>query len=228
MNKWEILSLGGSVFCPAGIDVQFLKKFKRLILKWVKKGKRFAILTGGGSLTREYQKIAKQLGVFKNDDLDWIGIYGTWLHAILIKTFFGGLAFSEIITNPTKKIKTEKKIIIGAGWKPGSSTDLDAVLLARNLGSKRIINLSNIDYVYDKDPKKFKDAKPVEKMTFEEIFKIVGKKWTPGANVPFDPIAAQIAQKEKIEIIILNGRNFDNLEKIFRGENFIGTIIREN
>lgn len=226
MTKWEILSLGGSLVCPDKIDFNFLKKFKNFILKWVKRKKRFVIFIGGGKLAREYQAAAKKLGVFKHKDLDWIGIFATWLNAILIKSYFGKMAFERIIFDPREKIKTKKKIIFCGGWKPGRSTDYDAVLMAKNLKAKRVINLSNIDFVYEKDPKKFKTSKPLEKISFDKLMEIIGKKWVPGANLPFDPLGVRLAKKEKIKILILNGRNFKNLDNLFKNQKFKGTIVQ--
>jgi uridylate kinase len=220
----EVLSLGGSLVCPNEIDVLFLKKFRNFILKWIKKGKKFVIFVGGGKTARKYQNAAKEFKV-ENKELDWVGISATLLNAQLVKSIFGNFAFERILTEPTKKIKTKKKIIVFGGWKPGWSTDYDSVLAAKNFGAKRIINLSDVDFIYDKNPKKFKDAKPLEKISFDELFKLIGRKWTPGANVPFDPEAAKLAKKEKIKVIFLNGRNFKNLEKVFLGKKFKGTII---
>jgi len=220
----EVLSLGGSLVCPNEIDVLFLKKFRNFILKWIKKGKKFVIFVGGGKTARKYQNAAKEFKV-ENKELDWVGISATLLNAQLVKSIFGNFAFERILTEPTKKIKTKKKIIVFGGWKPGRSTDYDSVLAAKNFGAKRVINLSDVDFIYDKNPKKFKDAKPLERISFDELFKIIGRKWTPGANIPFDPEAAKLAQKEKIKVIFLNGRNFKNLEKVFSGKKFKGTII---
>jgi len=220
----EVLSLGGSLVCPNEIDVLFLKKFRNFILKWIKKGKKFVIFVGGGKTARKYQNAAKEFKV-ENKELDWVGISATLLNAQLVKSIFGNFAFERILTEPTKKIKTKKKIIVFGGWKPGRSTDYDSVLAVKNFGAKRVINLSDVDFIYDKNPKKFKDAKPLEKISFDELFKIIGRKWTPGANIPFDPEAAKLAKKEKIKVIFLNGRNFKNLEKVFSGKKFKGTII---
>lgn len=224
MKKWKILSLGGSLVCPKEIDFWFLKNFRNFIFKLVKRGERFVIVVGGGNLARKYQNEARKFSVFKKN-LDLIGIYATWLNATLVRSIFEGFAFPKIITNPSKKIKTEKKIIIAGGWKPGRSTDFVSALMAKKFGSKIIVNLSDIDYLYDKDPDKFKDAKPLKKVSFDLLFKIIGKKWKPGANLPFDPIAANLAKREKIKVVILNGKNFKNLENYFKGKNFIGTEI---
>lgn len=225
MKKIEILSLGGSLFCPEKLDTDFLKKFKNFILKWIKRGKRFVIFVGGGKIARNYQTVAKEFKVLKNEELDWIGISATHLNATLLKSLFYNLSFPRVISDPRKKINTKNKIIICCGWKPGWSTDFDAVLMAKNLKVKRIINLSNVDFVYDKDPKKFKGAKPFIKISFDELLKITGKKWNPGANLPFDPQASKLAKKENIKVIILNGKNFKNLNLLLKGQKFKGTIV---
>ena len=220
----EIFSLGGSLVFPKELDVLFLRQFKNFVLKWVKKGKRFAIVVGGGKIARNYQKTAKK---FRADEkeLDWLGIFATVLNAQLVKSTFGNFAFPKVLTDPRKKIKTKKKIIVFGGWKPGRSTDFDSVLVAKNFGAKRVVNLSDIDFVFEKNPERSKRAKPLEKISFDKLLEIVGEKWSPGANLPFDPEAAKLAKKAKIQVIILNGRNFKNLEKVFLGKKFKGTIV---
>jgi len=235
--NWIILSLGGSIVVPdkidphtkifgVGIDRNFLKKFQRFILKWVKKGKRFIIFVGGGKTARHYQKEAKKLRIFNQKSLDWIGIYATFLNASLISALFQNKTYPKIIQDPTKKIITNKKIIVAGGWKPGWSTDYDAVKIAKVYHTNTIINLSDIDYVYDKDPDKFKDAKPLKRISFLEFFKIGGRKWKAGLNLPFDPIASKLAQKYNFLVIILKGTDLKNLDNLFQGKNFKGTIIQ--
>lgn len=217
-----IISLGGSVIVPDAIDINFLKKFKRLILK--QKGKKFIIICGGGKTCRNYQNAAKKLCKPNGEELDWIGISSTKLNAELVKTIFGNKAYGEIVLDSTKKYRTNKPIIIGAGWKPGCSTDYDAVLFAKSYKAKKIINISNIDYVYDKDPRKHRNAKRIEKMTWKELKKLIGGKWSPGLNAPFDPIAAKLAEKLKLKVAITS-KNINNLNNIINDKEFKGTFI---
>jgi uridylate kinase len=224
-KNWQIISLGGSLVCPEDPDFNFLKSFRDFILRWVKKGKKFVIFVGGGKVCRKYQKIAKEFGKKDSKILDEIGISATKLNATLVKSIFGKISFPEVLTDPTKKVKTNKKILIFGGYKPGWSTDFDAILMAKTLNQKLVLNLSNIDFVYDKDPNKFKDAKPIRKISFSELKKIIGRKWIPGGNFPLDPVALKLAEKEKIKVVVLNGRNFENLEKFMRNEDFLGTEI---
>jgi uridylate kinase len=101
------------------------------------------------------------------------------------------------------------------------------VLLGRYLDAKRVINLSNIDYAYDKDPREFPDAKKIERTTWAEFRKIVGTEWNPGMSAPFDPIASKMAEEEGMEVAILNGSDLTNLGHYLDGEAFKGTVVRD-
>ncbi len=226
-NKTYIISLGGSLIAPpAGIDSQFLKKFRSLILKHVRKGQEFFIVTGGGATCRNYNTAAKKVAEITAEDLDWLGIKVTKLNAYLLKIIFGDHAYSNIISDPSIQIHTNKKIMIGAGWQPGCSTDKIAVILARTNKIKTIINLSNIDYVYDKDPAKYKSAKKLTKVDWQQFQKIVGTKWSPGLNMPFDPVATRLAKQLGLEVVIMNGQKQKNLKNFLAGKKFQGTVIK--
>jgi uridylate kinase len=138
---------------------------------------------------------------------------------------FGNIAENLIVTNPTSKIKFNKKILIAAGWKPGWSTDYDTVLLAKNLKVNTIINMSNIDYVYDKDPKKNKNAKKIKNISWKDFRKIIGNKWKAGLNKPFDPVAAKEAEKLGLKVSII-GKSLRNFENLLNNKKFDGTIIK--
>ncbi|MFH2136772.1 MAG: UMP kinase, partial [Patescibacteria group bacterium] len=131
-----------------------------------------------------------------------------------------------VVINPTEKIKTNKKIIIAAGWLPGCSSDKDAILWAKNFGAKKVVNLSNIDYVYDKDPKKFKNAKPLKNLKWAEYRKMVGSKWIPRMHAPFDPIASQSAEKWGMEVVIMKANYLDNFNDFLKGREFKGSVIK--
>ena len=217
-----IFSLGGSLIVPDQIDVDFLKKFKDLILG---SDERFALICGGGKICRRYQEAASKISDLDGDDLDWLGIASTKLNANLVKTIFKGHVYPEVVDDPTQPVDFKEKVIVAAGWKPGCSTDKDAVLLAKTLDAKTVINLSNIDYVYDKDPKKFDDAKPIKKMSWDDFQKIVGEEWDPGLNMPFDPIASKEAKELGLKVVILNGKNIGNMKDYLDGKDFVGTVI---
>ena len=163
-----VLSIGGSLIVPkTGIDTTFLKDLNECIRHYVKQGRRFFLVAGGGVTARHYRDAGKTvIGDMTDEDLDWLGIHATRLNAHLLRTIFEDIAHPRIIENYEKKLQDwEEPIVIGAGWKPGWSTDYDAVILARDYGANLIINLSNIYYVYDKDPNQFSDAKAIKKLT---------------------------------------------------------------
>jgi len=231
-KKAFIISLGGSLIVPqSGIDYKFLKKFRELILKEIKKGNKFFIVTGGGDTARKYIRGANKIVRVKDEDCDWLGIHATRLNAHLIRTIFRKSAHSEIITNPTVKLKQPLKnkvseLVVASGFRPGNSSDYVATLLAEKYNVKNVINLSNIDYVYDKDPKKFKTAKKLKEINWRDFRKIVGSKWSPGLSGPFDPIASKKAQDLELKVAIMNGKKLKNLENYIEGKGFKGTIIQ--
>lgn len=226
MKKSVIISLGGSVIVPDKVNVEFLKNFKQLILTRVKKGKRFFIITGGGKTARTYQAVAGQISGLTRDDLDWLGIHSTVLNAHLIRTIFRQVAHKQIINDQEDmKESFSESVIVASGWAPGWSTDYIATRIAEKYRIEKLINITNIDYVYDKDPNQFKNAKPLKTISWKEFRKLVGNKWDPGLNAPFDPIASKLAQKIGLEVNILNGNDIQNLGRCLSNESFKGTVI---
>lgn len=223
--KTVVISLGGSIIVPGEIDTRLVKNFIKLISAQTRKGHNFFIITGGGATARQYQKALREIANASADDLDWIGIAGTRINAKLLALSFGNIARQQIITDPTKRVGGLKKVNLVSGWKPGRSTDDDAVRIAKLYGARTIINLSNIDYVYSADPRKDKNARKFERMTWTQYLKQFGSKWKPGGNYPFDPVAAELAKNSRIKVIVLNGHKLENLKNYFAGRKFRGTII---
>ncbi|MEP7162797.1 MAG: UMP kinase [Candidatus Moraniibacteriota bacterium] len=225
-----LISLGGSLLVPESIDAEFVANFKKFIVSHLKKGYRFILVTGGGKTARKYIDAAATVTRINNEDKDWLGIHATRMNAHLVRTIFREYAHPRINTNPHDLedfYSVEEPILVAAGWRPGFSTDFDSVVLGKYLDVKRIINLSNVEKVYDKDPKKCASAKPYEKMTWKEFRKIVGNKWNPGMNTPFDPIASKMAEEEKMEVAIMHGGDLENVTNYIAGKKFIGTVIKD-
>jgi uridylate kinase len=217
-----IISLGGSLIVPDNIDVDFLKDFKNLILSQIEKpastrgdsstrggGKKFVIITGGGKTCRKYQEVAKKISNPTDFELDILGIKALNLNAELVRILF----------------KECKNVEIYGAEKPGNSTDFVATQKAKNIGAKKVINLSNTDYVYDSDPKVNPNAKKIEKISWANYRKLIPSEWNPGLNSPFDPIASKMAEENEIEVVIMNGKPIDNLANYLKGEKFLGTVI---
>lgn len=238
----KIISLGGSIIIPkasptssarfaesrrAGkFNIPFLKKFRRLILDEVKRGEKFLLIVGGGATCRQYQEAAKKVVAMTNEDLDWLGIQSTIFNAHFVRALFKDYAYERVVTDPRKKIKTDKPIILGAGWGTGHSTDMDAVMHAKAHHAKEIINLSNIEYVYTKDPNKFKDAQKIDRIDWGTFRKrIVGNTWVAGKNAPFDPIASREAERFGLTVKMVKGTDLTEVKKALSGKKFKGTVI---
>jgi uridylate kinase len=226
-REYVVVSVGGSLIVPDEVDTVFLSNFHTFIKKEIGNGLSFFIITGGGRTARRYQEAAHEVrGDLPRQDLDWLGIHSTRLNAHLFRTLFSEEAQNRIVKDPTKPVDGEASVIIGAGWKPGWSTDYCAVLAAKQLGAKKLVNLSNTDYVYDKDPKKFSDAQKIENIDWASFRKLIPDHWDPGLSSPFDPIAAKEAASLGLEVAIINGSRLDEFENYLSNKPFIGSIIK--
>ncbi|MFC1754103.1 UMP kinase [Thermoproteota archaeon] len=232
--KTYIISLGGSIIFPdsKGPDSKFIKDFKKLVSEKVSEGNKFVIICGGGYVNKMYNKAFKDIVGPKADDgafdetLDWIGITSIYMNAFFMRCCLYDIGvYDKIMENPTEKIETDKPIIVGCGWKPGCSSDKDAVMAAKTFGADTVINLSNVDHVYDKDPHEA-GAKKIEKMTWDELIGIMGEEWSPKLNFPFDPSAAKLSKEIGLKVIIAKGTDLDNLRNILEEKEFKGTTIK--
>lgn len=223
-----IISLGGSMIAPDAVDVKFLTEFRRRLSLWLEEDqrRRVVLITGGGAPARVYQQAYRAIVATPSTDRqDWIGIAATRLNAALVKAIFGDLCPDEVVTDPTAPFQWTGRVLVAAGWKPGFSTDFDAVVLAERFAAKTVVNLSNIAQVYTADPKKDPKAQPLASVTWPDFQKIVGTEWNPGLNAPFDPVATKKAAELGLSVYVASGSDLPNLDKILRGQPFFGTVI---
>nr|ALB25532.1 uridylate kinase [Treponema putidum] len=227
-----VLSVGGSIVAPDKPDFVFLDKFSKAVRGWLSQdsSRKLIMVIGGGAPARGYQNAYRTVcdlckKNISNDEADWIGIMATRLNAQLVRAVFSDLCPNPVVYDPTTVDMFGGQILVAAGWKPGFSTDNDAVLLAERFSGNLVVNLSNIAKVYTDDPKKNPEAKPIDKISWEDFIKLVGTEWVPGKNTPFDPIASQRAQKAGIRVICAAGKDIENLENILNGVEFKGTVI---
>jgi len=227
-DQTTIISLGGSIIAPDGVDAGFLTDFHHRIVGWLGEdpGRRVVLITGGGAPARVYQQAYRAVVSDPSTELqDWIGIAATRLNAALVKAIFGTLCPDEVVTDPTAPFSWTGRVLVAAGWKPGFSTDFDAVVLAERFSAGTVVNLSNIAQVYTDDPKKNPHARPLGAVSWPEFQKIVGTEWNPGLNAPFDPVATKKAAQLGLRVFVASGKDLANLDKILRGQDFFGTVI---
>lgn len=211
---------------PQSLDETYIKKLRDFLLKNIKNDFKFAIVAGGGQLARNYQQTALKIAKISNNERDWLGIEAIKLNGLLLKTILGNQA--RLISSSDEnnsKVFNKYSIIITCFGQPGHSSDLTAVQAAIDLKINTVINLGKPHFVYTANPDKDPTAKPLIQVSWQDYFKIIPSKWTPGLNTPFDPVASRLAQKNKIAVIVADGRNLPNFQKILNNQRFAGTTI---
>ncbi len=228
MTDVRVISLGGSIVAPDRVDVPFLKRFHALVSRYLAadRGRKLILVVGGGAPARSYQKAYREIVASSLDsEADWIGVAATRLNAQLLAGVFSQYCKDPVVTDPTTFRDFNGQVLIAAGWKPGFSTDYDAVLLAEKFGADTIVNLSNIAQVFTADPKVDPSARPLDRITWADFRKLVGDRWEPGKNTPFDPIASKKASQLGLRVIVASGREVENLQDILADSDFLGTVI---
>ncbi len=79
-REYVVVSVGGSLLVPKGIDIAFLQNFRELVLEKTQSGSSFYIVAGGGRLSRDYQEAAAAVRgqeTLDREDVDWLGIHST-------------------------------------------------------------------------------------------------------------------------------------------------------
>ncbi len=223
-----VVSLGGSIVAPDGPDAGFIRNFSALARAWLAEdaARRLILVVGGGGPARAWQKAYRDaVDAPDADAQDWIGIMATRLNAQLVKAALLDLCPQDVVTDPSAVSVFGGRVLVAAGWKPGFSTDFDAVVLAERFGARTIVNLSNIAKVYTADPKLDPNAKPIDRISWADFRAMVGDEWVPGKNAPFDPIASKRAQELGLSVICAAGRDLPNLAAILAGRPYLGTLI---
>ncbi len=234
----KVLSVGGSIVAPDNPDTAFLVSFSAMVRRWLSENseRKLILVVGGGGPARTYQKaysecadLIKKSNLTNSDysshEADWIGITATRLNAQLLRAIFSDLCPNDVVYDPTAPFDFNGQVLIAAGWKPGFSTDTDAVYLAERFEAKTIVNLSNIEKVYTDDPKKNPDAEPIDEISWYDFRKMVGDEWVPGKNCPFDPIASKKAESLGLQVICAGGKDINNICGILNDTDFFGTTI---
>jgi len=220
-----IFSYGGSILAPNKIDEEMMKKTAAL-LKNISRKHRVAVVVGGGRPAREKIQEAREKGESETY-CDHVGILATRQNAGELRDELGETAVDRIpeTLHEAAGLFGDKILVMG-GTEPGHSTDAVAALLADWIQADLFINASNIDYVYDKNPKENQDAKPVKKLTPDELIHMVSNMDSnAGGYALIDYTAAKTIKRSGIKTIVLDGTDLENIEKAIEGREYRGTVI---
>lgn len=222
-----IISLGGSLIAPAGVDTRFVAQFCALVTEQVAAHpeRKFVVVCGGGDPARRYQAAYRAVAAHSSDAAeDWVGIAATRLNAELIKQLLAELAPQEVVTDPTTVTGMAAPVLVAAGWKPGFSHDYDAAIIAERLSATHIVKLSSVGQIHSADPRTDPDAQAFERMSWAALQRLAGDRWRPGHHAPFDPIATAHCARLGIALVVTGG-NLVNLRSVIDGEPFHGTTV---
>ncbi|MCD6473774.1 MAG: UMP kinase [Thermoplasmata archaeon] len=210
-----VVSLGGSLLYP--LNEEYIQKVANFIKNC---NEELYIVTGGGKIAREYISMARKSGVSERY-LDRIGIAVTRINAMLLASYFK----KRVPCSIEAASKMAPPVIMG-GTTPGHSTDAVAAKLASVVKADLLVIATDVDGIYDRDPKKHSNVSMFEKIGIDELQKIAGRGWKKaGANVVIDAIACRVIKRARIKTIVLNGRNLKQLENAIYGRQFKGTEI---
>jgi len=222
-----VLSIGGSSINPNGDpDVKFLEAMAKILKK---SRHEFGIVTGGGSTARAYANAARHMGAGEYN-ADAAAILATKQNAHMVIAALGDTAYPnvpETFEDARAQLGKHKVVVMG-GTIPGITTDSDSALLAEALGAKRLINISNVDAIYEKDPKKTPNAKKFKKLTYDQLISLATEndKRTAGTHFVFDLLACKLVARSGIETHFVSCKDKRDITHAVEGKEHSGTIVR--
>lgn len=225
-KKVIVLSLGGSLIVPGEVNIKFLEKFKRTILRHSRKYK-FLIVCGGGNVARNYISALKKAGLNEKFQ-SFSGISATRMNARFMNYFFG-IDPEYGIPHTTKTLEeyAKKRDIIFFGaleYRPEQTSDSTASEVAAHFKTV-FINLTNVSGLFSKNPKEYKDAKFIPRITWKDFHKkATSMSYRPGQHFVLDQTASGIIMKHKIPTYIL-GQDLKQLDAVLEKRRFKGTLI---
>ena len=229
--KRVLLKLSGESLAGTnekGIDFDRVLHFASEIKTISEEGCQIAIVVGGGNFWR-----GRSNQQMDRCTSDYIGMLGTTMNALALGDAFKqigvdvrvqtGVEMRQIAEyyikdRAIKHLSNNRVVIFGCGTgSPFFSTDTGAALRANEIGADAVLKATNVDYIYDKDPRKYDDVTPIKKLTYLEVLN------NKNINV-MDSTATTLCMDNNIPIIVFNINKDGNLKKIIDGKN-VGTIV---
>lgn len=221
------ICVGGSVLAPNGPDGKFAKKLAEVLRRLKEEGHEISLVVGGGGPARMYIEEGRRL-LLPSTKLDELGIQITRMNARFLALVVGEICEQKPIETVEEAtiVLASGKIPIMGGTTPGQTTDAVAATLASSVGSELLIFISNVDGIYDKDPKLFPDAQKIKVMKTADLVNLFGKiKFSPGMNVVIDPVAAKLIHLHRLKCVVLGKEEIERLPDILAGKPHSGTVI---
>jgi len=211
-----VVKIGGSISISENGPIH--EYFEKLLpfLDKLNRENQLIVCIGGGKFLRKYYESIRSFGL-TDDQMEWIAID-------LLKVNVRFLAFLLNMT-PIYSLHelNEKSTGVIGGITPGRSTDANAAAAASIIKADLFIKLTDVDGIYDSDPKKYHEARLIKSIPFSELSRYAedGK---PGHYGILDKLAIDTISRNQIKTILINGSNPENIFRVIKGEK-LGTII---
>jgi uridylate kinase len=227
-----LLKLGGEALAPAsgyGIDPHEADKVAGQIRRLRDLGVEVALVIGAGNLWRGVDGLAHGMD---RATADHMGMLATVMNALAladalrragldprVMTAIAMTAVAEpyIRGRAIRHMEKGRTIVLAAGTgNPFFTTDTAAALRAVEINADVLIKATKVDGIYDKDPKRYPDAKRYEKLTYSEaLVERIGV---------MDSTAFSLCMDNNMPIIVLNLWQEGSLEKVVLGQP-VGTLV---
>ena len=222
-----VAAIGGSILLQ-DYNAERFKEYARLLKEQSEEHEIFVVV-GGGKPAREYIGVVRDLGAgeAKCDD---IGIEVTRVNAKLMLLALGCAAYQKVPHNFQEALEYSAtgKIVVMGGTEPAHSTDAVSAILAEYVQADLLVNLTAVDGLYTKDPKKFDDAELIEEITASDMMEIIGGNEVKAGTYEFiDMTAIQMIKRSNLETVIANGNEPQNLIRAIKGEKIGTRVISE-
>ena len=192
-------------------------------------GVEVVIVVGGGNIFRGLQGSEKGI---ERATGDYMGMLATVINALALQD---ALEKKEVLTRvlsaitmtaiaepfirrrAIRHLEKGRVVIFAAGTgNPFFSTDTAAALRANEIGAEAVLKATKVDGIYDKDPKKFPDAKRYDRITYAEALEKRLK--------VMDAAAFALCQDNKMPIVVFDFFQPHNLLRVVTGP-AIGTVV---
>jgi uridylate kinase len=225
MHMRIVLRIGGSVVASP-INPDLIADYAQLLNNLVAQGHEVVVVVGGGNLARQFISVAKELGL-SEEAQDEIAISVSRLYAFVLLKKLGQRASTTVpvTIEEAKRYLQDGKIVVMGGLKPGMTTDAVAALIVDSTNADLMVKATDQDGVYDKDPRKHPDAAKLDRMSFQDLFKVLSEhKHKAGIHQIIDPEAAKILAQGNTKVVVVNGFKPENILMAVRGK-CNGTLI---
>ncbi|MEJ2489166.1 MAG: UMP kinase [Sulfurovaceae bacterium] len=234
MTKRVLVKFSGEALAGEngfGIDTKILNFIANEIKGLVDHGVEVGIVVGGGNIIRGVSAAAD--GIIKRTSGDYMGMLATVINGVAIQEALEHIGLEarlqsaidmheigeSFIVRRARRHLEKKRVVVFAGGtgNPYFTTDTAATLRASEIEAEILIKATKVDGVYDKDPNKYKDAKKLKSLTYDQALDDHIK--------VMDDTAIALAKENGLPIVVCDMFHEGNLLKIIKGDRDVCSVV---